>query len=51
MVLYTNKNASNYRLITVDLNNVAEENWHTLIKVSSSDIGNALSLTLLCKAT
>ncbi|XP_026319477.1 prolyl endopeptidase isoform X2 [Hyposmocoma kahamanoa] len=34
----TNKNAPNYRLIKIDLNNHAEENWETLIPEHSSDV-------------
>lgn len=34
MVFRTNKNAPNYRLIVIDLNNYTEENWGTLLEVS-----------------
>lgn len=33
MVFRTNKNAPNFRLIVIDIENPAEENWGTLIEV------------------
>lgn len=33
MVLRTNKNAPNFRLIVVDIEHPEEENWTTLIEV------------------
>lgn len=33
MVFRTNKNAPNFRLIVIDIDNPAEENWGTLIEV------------------
>ena len=33
-VFHTNKNAENYRLITIDLEKPAEANWVDLVKVS-----------------
>lgn len=36
MVFRTNKNAPNYRLIIIDLNNYKEENWGTLLEVMNS---------------
>ncbi|XP_031624415.1 prolyl endopeptidase-like isoform X2 [Contarinia nasturtii] len=41
MVFHTNKNAPNFRLITIDLNNYAEENWSTLIEEHQKDVLNA----------
>lgn len=32
-IFRTNRNATNYRLIQIDLDNPAEENWSTLLKV------------------
>lgn len=33
VVFHTNRNAPNYRLIIIDLENPSEENWTTLIEV------------------
>lgn len=33
VVFKTNRNASNYRLVVIDLENPVEENWTTLIEV------------------
>lgn len=38
MVFRTNKDASNYRLIVVDFNEPAEENWTTLVAEDPSDV-------------
>lgn len=38
MILHTNENAPNYRLITFDLENPAEENWTTLLPEDEKDV-------------
>lgn len=34
MVVRTNRNAPNFRLVVIDVNEPAEQNWSTLIAVS-----------------
>lgn len=36
MVLQTNKNAPNYRIIVIDLENPGEKNWTTLVPVNAN---------------
>lgn len=38
MIFRTNKNAPNYRLISVDLEKPAEENWTTLLAEHEKDV-------------
>lgn len=38
MIFHTNKNATNYRLITVELENPTEEHWTTLLPEDEKDV-------------
>ena len=46
-VFHTNKNAENYRLITIDLEKPAEANWVDLVKVSFTQFYRKLLLKIL----